>query len=113
PTPATPVPPGGPRLAGAVEALARRDYVTAFRRSEAARKEGVPLPALLEFQVELFRQTYYLDKEMAALRQWAAASPHDPRPWRKLFYIYLDMGWRREATNASERAMKLAPDDAD
>jgi superkiller protein 3 len=46
---------------------------------------------------------------MTALKQWAAAAPDDAHPWLKLFHIYLDLGWRAEAGQASQQALKLAP----
>jgi tetratricopeptide (TPR) repeat protein len=102
---------GDPRLNGAREALVRRDFVTALQRAEAARKQGVPLPDLLEFKADLFKETNYLDKEVATLRQWTAAAPRDHHPWLKLFHIYLDLGWRHEAGKASDRVLQLAPND--
>jgi Flp pilus assembly protein TadD len=61
-------------------------------------------------EAELFKQTGYLDREINALRQWAAAAK-DATPWLKLFYIDFDLGWRHEAGEAVKRAVALAPQD--
>jgi len=105
-------PTGDPRLAKAREALARQDFRSAFQECEAAQKQGVPRPAVLELKADLFKATGYLDKEIETVRQWAVAAPRDQHPWLRLFYIYLDLGWRREAAQASDRALQLAPKDA-
>jgi len=107
----SPPSPVDPRLVPARDALARQDYVEALRACRAARKGGAPLPAVLETEAEIFKATAYLDREIEALKRWAIAVPRDHRPWLKLFYIYLDLGWRPEARQASERALRLAPDD--
>ena len=99
------------RLAEARAALARREYVAAFRACRAARSRGAPLPAVLSLEAEIFKQTAYLDREIETLRRWTAAAPADARPWLMLFYIYQDLGWRREAGEAAGRAARCAPQD--
>jgi predicted Zn-dependent protease len=100
---------GDPRLAAARAALDQKDYRAALRLCELARREGVPPVATLELETEIFKQTEYLDREIETLRQWQAAAPQDAQPWLRLFYIYLDLGWRRRAAEASEQALRLAP----
>lgn len=98
-----------PRLAAAKSALDRQDFAAAFRLTEAAAKRGAEKPAVLEMRAAIFKATDYLDKEIEALKFWTEAAPRDPRPWIKLFYIYLDLGWRQEADRASKQALVLAP----
>jgi Flp pilus assembly protein TadD len=63
-------------------------------------------------EADIYRATAYLDKELETLLQWSNVAPQDPRPWYKRFYIYMDMGWRKEAEEASARVLKLAPNNA-
>jgi Flp pilus assembly protein TadD len=101
-----------PRLNAAKEALMRRDFGAAFQFCKAAHKQGAAQPAILEMQAAIFKQTGYLDREIETLRQWTKTVPHEARPWIKLFYIYMDLGWRSEADQASRRALELAPKNA-
>jgi Flp pilus assembly protein TadD len=66
---------------------------------------------VLAVEAELFKRAGYPDREMTALRQWAKLASRDHQPWLKLFYLYLDLGWRREAGRAAEAAVKRAPRD--
>src|SRR5262245_2479771 len=75
-----------PRLAAAKEALQRKDCSEALRLCETARKQGAAQPAVLELQAALFKETGYLDREIAALRRWIELVPQDAHPWIKLFY---------------------------
>lgn len=102
-------PAGDPRLADARAALQKGDFLRALELAKQARGRGVPAPAVLEMEGDVFRQTSYLDREIEALRQWTKAAPRDAIPWLRLFYIYADLGWTREAGDAAARALKLAP----
>jgi len=101
-----------PRLATARQALENKDYIAALRFTEAAEKQGTPVPALEAMRAAIFRETDYLDREIEACQRWAAAAPEDAEPWLKLFYIYSDMAWKREADWASKEALKRAPGNA-
>lgn len=109
PAPVNPLVPADSRLVPASEALARRDFETAFDLAETAGEQGAPLPAVLALKAQVFADTGYLDREIETLRQWAKAAPADHQPWVRLFYLYLDLGWRREAKDASDRALRLGP----
>src|SRR5206468_3780664 len=82
-----------PRLTAAKDALLHRDFSGAFRLCDAARKQGAASPDILEMQAAIFKETGYLDKEIEALKRWTTAAPREVRPWIKLFYIYMDLGW--------------------
>lgn len=101
-----------PRLAEARQALESKDYVAALGLTDAAEKQGAPVPAVEEMRAAIFRETDYLDREMESYQRWAAAAPEDAEPWLKLFYIYSDLAWKREAGWASEAALKRAPGDS-
>ncbi|MDW8207204.1 MAG: tetratricopeptide repeat protein [Chloroherpetonaceae bacterium] len=101
-----------PRVADIRAALNAQDYPRALQLCRAARNRGVPLPLILEQEAEIYRATRYLDRELDTLIAWCRAAPKDPRPWYRRFFLYIQMGWRREAEQASARAFQLAPDDA-
>lgn len=110
-TSAPDTPPIDSRLQPARDALARQDYISVLRALETARSQGAPRAALLETQADLFKATGYLDREIATLRDWTKVRPTDHRPWIKLFHIYLDLGWRAEAREASDQAIRLKAED--
>lgn len=97
------------RLASAYAALRAKDLPGAYRLSVLAEQHRTPRRIVLPLQTEIFRAADYLDKEIEALRQWTVLAPHDPLPWLKLFYIYLDLGWKHEAENAARQARNFAP----
>src|SRR5947199_403388 len=71
-----------------------------------------PPAEVLAVESQVFRGTDYLDKEIDTLQRWARAAPKDYRPLLRLFYVYLDLGWRHEAGLMSEQALRLAPTEA-
>jgi len=97
------------RLDAAYSALQAKDLTKAYRLSVLAEQQGTPRRAVLPLQAEIFRAADYLDKEMASYRQWSALAPQDAVPSLKLFHIYLDLGWKREAEAASLQASARAP----
>ncbi len=97
------------RLTAAYAALQAKDLTGAYRLSVLAEKHSVPHQVVLPLQAEIFRVADYLDKEIAALQQWTVVASDDPAPWLKLFHIYLDLGWKREAEAASRKALVRAP----
>jgi cytochrome c-type biogenesis protein CcmH/NrfG len=103
--------PHDPRLHSALDALRRQDYPQALRLCESARKQGVAQAEVLPIEAEVFKATEYLDREIETLRRWIDTDPRNHRPWLKLFHIYLDLGWKAEAAEASEYALRLAPRD--
>ena len=98
------------RLAGAREALARRQYVLALSQCEQALRRGAPISAVEEVRATIFRDTDYLDREIESYQRWAEADPGSAEPWLKLFYIFSDLFWKREAEHASAQALRLAPE---
>jgi tetratricopeptide (TPR) repeat protein len=98
-----------PRLGVAYDALARSDYITALRECARAEQQGVPAPALEAVRSAIFRETDYLDRELESYQRWAKAAPDDATPWLRLFYLYADLGWKREADHASREALRRAP----
>ncbi len=96
------------RLAGARSAFEQKDFAAALHLTEIARKKGAGESEVLDLRSAIFKATDYLDKEIETLRLWTQAAPRDPKPWIKLFYIYLDLGWRGDADRASKQAVTLA-----
>ena len=97
------------RLNAAYAALQVKSLTGAYRLSVLAEQRGARRSDVLSLQAQIFRDADYLDREMATLQQWTVLAPQDPLPWLKLFYIYLDLGWRHEAENASRKAYDRAP----
>ena len=104
-----PLRPLDPRLSAARSALERKQYADALRLSEEARSKSAPTAAVSELQADLFRETEYLDREIDILKRWESEAPRDATPRLRLFYIYLDLGWRRYADQVSQEALKAEP----
>jgi len=99
-----------PRLREADGAIRRKEYPIAIRLIAEAQKEGVPESDALRMRADVFRATDYIDLEIETLREWVKADPGSAEPLLRLFYIYLDLGWRWDAGNASANALKVDPD---
>lgn len=104
--------PVDPRVAHIHAAREAQNFVGALKQCRVARTQGVPLPLILEQEADIYKATGYLDKERETLTAWSKAAPKDARPWVKRFYLDINMGWRKEAEQASAHALRLAPEDA-
>lgn len=105
-------PPADARVADIVAAIDTQDYPLALKHCREARAKGLPLPLILEQEAAIYKATGYLDKELETLIAWSKAAPKDAKPWFRRFSITLDMGWRKEAEQASAQALLLAPNNA-
>lgn len=101
-----------PKLEAVWAAFDRGDYASALRLTANARKRGASPAAILEMQAAIFKSTDYLDREIETLYRWTATAPSDPQPWLKLFYIFMDLGWRHEADLASKHCLDIAPENS-
>lgn len=87
----------------------RGDFAAALRLCAAAEKRTASRLAALRAEVEIYRRADYLDREIATLRRIAALAPGDVDTRLRLVYICLDLGWWREAADASAAAIQRAP----
>lgn len=101
-----------PSLGVAVKELNEKKYQNVLRLCEEAKIRGASHKDILYVQSVLFKETQYLDKELEALKEWQKLDVADTRPLYKLFYLYLDIGWRYEAAKTSDSLLRLAPQDS-
>ena len=100
--------PADARLVPARDALARQDYRAALRLCAQAQRQGTARPDALHVRSDIYKAADYLDKEIESLQQWRLSAPRVVEPCLKLFYIYLDLGWWREAQRESDAVLVLA-----
>lgn len=98
-----------PALKSARSAYEKGQIVDALRQCKIAEKSSSTRLVALKAEAELFRQAAYLDLEISTLRRCAIASSTDADSWLKLCYIYIGLGWMQEASEASDRALRIEP----
>ena len=102
---------GDTLLEPARNAFERQDYRDALTQIKKALSRGASKSEALDLRADIFKAAGYLDRCVETLIEWKTLAPTDPSPSNRLFFEYLQLGWRVEAERESKRLTELSPHD--